>query len=59
MKIGIIGLGWLGEPLGEFLLEKGFDLLGTTTSIEKAKLLNEKGINAYPFFLNPTPLSVY
>lgn len=58
MKIGIIGLGWLGEPLGEFLLEKGFDVLGSTTSIEKAKLLNEKGINAYPFFLNPTPEEV-
>ena len=50
-----MGLGWLGKPLGEFLLKKGFELHGSTTTVEKAERLKKKGINAYPFFLNPTP----
>lgn len=32
MKIGIIGLGWLGLPLAKTLLNKGFQVLGTTRS---------------------------
>lgn len=32
MKIGIIGLGWLGLPLAKSLLNKGFLVLGTTRS---------------------------
>ncbi|WP_343632102.1 NAD(P)-binding domain-containing protein [Fluviicola sp.] len=32
MKIGIIGLGWLGLPLAKSLLNKGFQVLGTTRS---------------------------
>jgi nucleoside-diphosphate-sugar epimerase len=30
MKIGIIGLGWLGLPLAKSLLSKGHDVIGTT-----------------------------
>ena len=44
-KVCIIGLGWLGEPLGEFLLGKGYKVAGSTTSQEKIKLLNEKGLH--------------
>lgn len=32
MKIGIIGLGWLGLPLAKSLLNKGFHVIGTTRS---------------------------
>lgn len=32
MKIGIIGLGWLGLPLAKSLLNKGFQVVGTTRS---------------------------
>lgn len=32
MKIGIIGLGWLGLPLAKSLLNKNFQVLGTTRS---------------------------
>lgn len=53
MRVSIIGLGWLGEPLAEYLLQKGIEVKGSTTTDEKAERLNKKGINAYPFFLNP------
>ncbi|MNJ86333.1 hypothetical protein D3C87_38260 [compost metagenome] len=32
MKIGIIGLGWLGLPLAKSLLNKGHQVIGTTRS---------------------------
>lgn len=32
MKIGIIGLGWLGLPLAKSLLDKGHQVIGTTRS---------------------------
>lgn len=32
MKIGIIGLGWLGLPLAKSLLSNGFQVIGTTRS---------------------------
>lgn len=32
MKIGIIGLGWLGLPLAKSLLNNGFHVIGTTRS---------------------------
>lgn len=55
MRISIVGLGWLGEPLARFLVEKGHEVLGSTTSIVKSERLTKEGINACPFFLNPTP----
>lgn len=54
----IIGLGWLGEPLGFFLLEKGLQVLGSTTSAEKQDRLSQKGIQAVRFSLNPHPEGV-
>src|SRR5690606_20752950 len=55
MRISIVGLGWLGEPLAKYLLLRGYEVQGSTTTSEKANLLKEKGITAYPFFLNPGP----
>lgn len=48
-KISIIGCGWLGFPLAKFLLEKGFEVKGSTTSEDKLPLLKEAGI--IPFFI--------
>lgn len=55
MRVSIIGLGWLGEPLADHLLLKGFEVKGSTTTTEKISTFAEKGIDAYPFFLNPDP----
>lgn len=47
MKISILGCGWLGLPLGSYLNKKGFDVLGSTTSIEKKDTLKSAGINPF------------
>jgi nucleoside-diphosphate-sugar epimerase len=43
-KVGIIGLGWLGEKIAEALSAK-HSIYSTTTSIEKSEQLNIKGLN--------------
>jgi nucleoside-diphosphate-sugar epimerase len=45
MKIAIIGFGWLGFPLGKSLLEKGHQIVGTTTTLSKIKSLEENGFS--------------
>lgn len=49
-KISIIGCGWLGLPLGVFLVEKGFEIKGSTTSEEKLQQLADSNIQ--PFLIN-------
>lgn len=51
MKIGIIGCGWLGLPLGKELSNAGYQLFGTTTSEDKFKHLRDAGIVPYLFRL--------
>ncbi|MGV9002425.1 SDR family NAD(P)-dependent oxidoreductase [Flavobacterium sp.] len=46
-KIAILGCGWLGLPLAKSLLDKGYAVKGSTTSVEKISLLKEVGIDAY------------
>lgn len=53
--VSIIGLGWIGEPLAFHLREKGFQVLGSTTSAEKQEKLSQKGLQAIRFSLNPHP----
>ena len=48
--ISILGCGWLGFPLGKFLVQKGFSVKGSTTAPEKLQLLKENRI--IPFLLN-------
>lgn len=48
--ISILGCGWLGLPLGEFLLEKGWKVKGSTISPEKLGVMEEKNIE--PFLVN-------
>ena len=53
-KISILGCGWLGLPLAKSLLEKGFLVNGSTTSIDKISVLRNAGITAFHIIL---PLS--
>lgn len=53
--VSIIGLGWIGEPLAIHLQEKGFHVLGSTTSFEKLENFSKKGLKAIRFSLNPHP----
>lgn len=43
---GIIGLGWLGFPLAQKLLEKGFKVKASVRSEDKKRQAEEKGIEA-------------
>lgn len=55
MKVSIIGCGWLGTPLAEELIKNGHQVFGSTTSSDKLKSLEEKGIEAVLFKLDPMP----
>lgn len=54
--VGIIGCGWLGLPLAEALVKKGFCVKGSTTSLDKLPELTERGITAY--FLRLTDIGI-
>jgi nucleoside-diphosphate-sugar epimerase len=47
MKISILGCGWLGSPLAVHLKNKGFEVLGSTTSKEKIETLKKTGVSPY------------
>ena len=46
-QISIIGCGWLGLPLGAFLVEKGFSVKGSTTRKGKFPQLEAAGIKPF------------
>lgn len=46
-QISILGCGWLGLPLAEQLIDKGYRVKGSTTSKSKLQTLKEKGIDPY------------
>jgi nucleoside-diphosphate-sugar epimerase len=46
-QISILGCGWLGLPLAKALLENGFSVNGSTTSVEKLSVLENLGIQPY------------
>lgn len=45
-QIAIIGCGWLGTPLAEYFIGRGFTVKGTTTSHDKLEALQQAGIDA-------------
>ncbi|QXP74802.1 NAD(P)-binding domain-containing protein [Tenacibaculum sp. AHE15PA] len=51
-NISILGCGWLGKPLALYLIEKGYLIKGSTTSIEKLAIFKEVGIQ--PFIVDIT-----
>ena len=46
-QISILGCGWLGLPLAKSLLQNGFSIKGSTTSLEKMSLLQSAGITPF------------
>lgn len=46
-QISILGCGWLGLPLAKALLEHGFPVNGSTTSIDKLSEFENIGIHAF------------
>lgn len=46
-EISILGCGWLGLPLADFLLQNGWNVKGSTTSESKIALLQSHGIKPY------------
>jgi len=50
--IAIIGCGWLGLPLAKTLINKGYQIKGSTTSHDKISLLKNEQIDAHIIQLN-------
>lgn len=46
-NISILGCGWLGLPLAEFLMSKNYHIKGSARSEEKLKILEEKSIESF------------
>ena len=53
MKISILGCGWLGLPLGKYLVENGHSVKGSTTSESKITLLSAAGIESFLLKFSP------
>ena len=54
--ISILGCGWLGLPLAKSLLEKGFSVKGSTTSLNKIPILQNIGIEAFKIEVSETEI---
>jgi nucleoside-diphosphate-sugar epimerase len=52
-SISVLGCGWLGLPLAEFLISKGFLVKGSTTTPGKKDILFSKNIDPFLIELNP------
>lgn len=52
-SISILGCGWLGLPLAKALIQKGYDVAGSTTSPEKINSLIALGVKPFTIALNP------
>jgi len=46
-QISVLGCGWLGFPLAKALLQQGFKVKGSTTSVDKLESLRGAGIDSY------------
>ena len=55
-QISILGCGWLGMPLAKSLLEKGFSVKGSTTSLEKISAIESNGIQPFQIELSETEI---
>lgn len=53
MTISILGCGWLGLPLGQYLRDAGYSIKGSTTSPSKMDELQKKQITPYLLKLTP------
>lgn len=46
MKISIVGYGWLGESVAQLLIEQGHQVVASTTSVDKTKMMESAGVVA-------------
>lgn len=46
-QVSILGCGWLGLPLAKHLIQKGWEVKGSTTSSETIETLEGEGIKAF------------
>ena len=51
-QISILGCGWLGLPLAEFLISKNYRVKGSTTNPKKLTVLSNKKIKPYEITLS-------
>jgi nucleoside-diphosphate-sugar epimerase len=56
--VSILGCGWLGVPLAQHLLTKGFSVKGSVTSPEKFELLRSVGISTCLLILNEGDIQI-
>ena len=56
MTVSVLGCGWLGAPLGSYLVEKGLEVKGSTTKAGKMRLIGLDGIDPYLIKLQPDHL---
>lgn len=49
--VSILGCGWLGLPLAQYLVNKNFTVHGSTTSPQKLSALKQSGIQPYHIHL--------
>ena len=56
-QISILGCGWLGLPLAEHLIQKGFSIKGSTTSPNRIGELESKEIEAFIIELSADEIS--
>lgn len=56
--VSILGCGWLGVPLAKHLLEAGFQVKGSVTSLEKIDLLSQAGISPFRVVLSEAEMLV-
>lgn len=62
--ISILGLGWLGLPLADLFIHKGYSVAGTTTSIEKCAKISNTSLSVVTYKLyehspNKIPLDYF
>ena len=55
-QISILGCGWLGFPLAKSLLQKGYSINGSTTSLKKIPVLEHAGIA--PFLIELSDVNI-
>jgi nucleoside-diphosphate-sugar epimerase len=58
VSISVVGCGWLGLPLAESLIARGFRVKGTTTTSHKLEILANKGIDPYLVHFTRENLSI-
>lgn len=51
-QVSVLGCGWLGLPLAKSLLEKGFSVKGSTTSLDKISVLQNSRIQPFQIELS-------